>query len=503
MTEKPWNGRFEKEMKDEVLDYTAGADIKLDNRLVLYDIIGTEVHDIMLNETGILSDFAIKNILTGLEKIKALYLEGKFVLEQKYEDVHMNIEKAVINYIGEEDGGNIHIARSRNDQVQLDLRLLMRDEIVEINEYLINFIQTLLKMAEKNLETIMPGYTHSQHAQPITFAHWCLAYVDSFIRDIKRLEQFYKRINKSPLGSAAIAGVSWNIKRERVAELLGFDEVQENTLDCISNRGEFIAELLSIFSLTMIHLSKIAEDLILWSTYEFGMVEIDDSYASGSSIMPQKKNPDVCELVRARSSTIISFLSQILNSIKGLPSGYNRDHQETKYPLFKSIDITKQSIVVMMGLINTLKVNNKRMKELAEANFITATEIMDLLVQNGIPLRKAHKLVGKYIKNLKKNSINQIMDLDVEKLKSIVNEEIQIGLKISQEQFDDLLNLEIVLRKRNLTGGPAPKEVSRMIKKRKENIKILKQTNDEIKKNIENIKDKLNELIKSIINGGK
>jgi argininosuccinate lyase len=502
MNGKPWNGRFDAEIKKEVLDYTAGDDIELDNRLVLYDIMGTEAHDIMLYKVGILQESAIKNILTGLKKIKELYLKGKFVLEKKYEDVHMNIERAVINYIGEDDGGNIHIARSRNDQIQLDIRLYMRDEVLTIKNLLLKLINILLIKSEKNIKVVMPGYTHFQHAQPITFAHWCMAHVDSFIRDFQRLDQIYERINQSPLGAAAIAGVSWNIDRKMTAELLGFDKVQENTLDCISNRGEHIADLLSVFSLIMSHLSKISVDLILWSTYEFNMVEIDDSYSTGSSIMPQKKNPDVCELVRARTGIINDLLSQVLNIIKGLPSGYNRDHQETKFPLFKGIDITKESILVMLGLIDSLKINEERMSELAKANFITATEIMDLLIKNGISLRTAHKLVGKYIKSYIKNSSNSSNKLEVEKLINLINEEIQVKIEITQKEFDEILKVENVIDKRDLIGGPAPKEVLRMINDRKELLNGYEINNQKIIDNIEQKKKELNDLINSIINGG-
>jgi len=503
MSEKPWDGRFEAELKEEVLDYTVGDDITLDQKLIMYDIIGTEAHDIMLYKVGILKPSSIKNILIGLEKLKELYKNGKFVLEKQFEDVHMNIERAMINYIGEEDGGNIHIARSRNDQILLDLRLYMRDEIIKINESLIELIEILINKASENLETIMPGYTHFQHAQPITFGHWCMAYVDAFIRDFERLSQIYKRINQSPLGAAAIAGVSWKINRKMVADLLGFEALQENTLDCISNRGEFISELLNICSIIMVHLSKIAEDLILWSTYEFRMIELDDAYSTGSSIMPQKKNPDVCELIRARTGIVISLLNQVLNIIKGLPSGYNRDYQETKYPLIKGIEITKKSINIMKGTINTLKINKQRMAELVKTNFISATELMDYLVKNGIPLRTAHKVVGKFIRKLIKNSIYPLDKIDVKLFKDVVKEELNIDINLTQEELNNLLDVEKIIRRRNLIGGPAPEEVSRMIKNRNEKLLNLKEYNFQVKKKLESVYTNLNKIINSIIEGGK
>ncbi|MHA1309656.1 MAG: argininosuccinate lyase [Candidatus Helarchaeota archaeon] len=503
MTEKPWSGRFDSDIKKEVLDYSVGDDIDLDKELIIHDIIGTEAHDIMLYKVGILKEQTIKNILTGLERIKKLVLENKFILEKNFEDVHMNIEKAVINYIGEDDGGNIHIARSRNDQIQLDLRLFMRDNIIEILEQLINLIESLINKAKSNLDTIMPGYTHFQLAQPITFAHWSMSHVDAFIRDFESINTVYKQINQSPLGAAAMAGVSWKIDRKLTADLLGFDSVQENTLDCISCRGEFIAKLLSSFSILMIHLSKISEDFILWSTREFNMVEINDSFATGSSIMPQKKNPDICELIRARTTVLNSLLFQVLNIIKGLPSGYHRDHQETKYPLIKSIKIVKESISIMTGLINTIILKKDRMNELVNNNFIAATEVMDYLVKHGIPLRTAHNIVGKFIKGLIKNSVYSLNQAKVEILKNLVKNELQIDLKITQKEFDDLINIENIIKNRNLIGGPAPEEVSRMIKDRTDKIQIYKKINEQIKNKNKTTKLKLNELVKSIINGGK
>jgi len=503
MTDKPWNGRFSSEIERVALEYTVGDDIELDKRLILYDIIGTEAHNIMLYKVGILKQHSIKNILTGLERVKKLYNEGKFILEKKFEDVHMNIEKVIINYIGEDDGGNLHIARSRNDQIQLDLRLFMREEILIIKDKLIDLINVLLNKSENNLSTIMPGYTHYQHAQPITFAHWCISHVDSLIRDYNRLENVYKIINQSPLGAAAMAGVSWPIDRKMTADLLGFKKVQENTLDCISCRGEFAAELLSICSLIMMHLSKIAEDLILWSTHEFHMVEIDDSFATGSSIMPQKKNPDVCELIRARSSVLNSLLLHVLNVIKGLPSGYNRDHQETKYPLFKGIDITKESIIVMTGIIKTLKIIKDRMKELANTGFITATELMDFLVKEGISLRNAHKLIGKFIKGLIENSVYSLKKSDAETFKKFIKAESEIELTLNDSEFGKLINIENAINKRKLIGGPAPEEVDRMIKDRNDIIKNYKKDNENIKNELQSIIIKLDEIVNTIINGGK
>ncbi|MHA1229889.1 MAG: argininosuccinate lyase [Candidatus Helarchaeota archaeon] len=503
MPEKAWSGRFESEIKKEVLNYTVGDDIELDYKLILYDIVGTEAHDIMLYKVGILKENTIKNILLGLEKIRKLYLEGKFVLEKKFEDVHMNIERALINYIGETDGGNVHIARSRNDQIQLDIRMYMRDEILQVKDLILKIIDVLIKKAGNNIDTLMPGYTHFQHAQPITFGHWCMAYVDAFFRDFDRLTEIYSRVNKSPLGAAAIAGVSWNIDRKMTAELLGFDGIQENTLDCISSRGEYIAELLTVLSMIMIHLSKIAEDLILWSTYEYRMVEINDSYATGSSIMPQKKNPDICELIRARTSVVNSLVIQVLSIMKGLPSGYNRDHQETKYPLMKGIDITKNSISVMTGLLDTLKLNKDRMNELVNTNFITATEVMDLLVKKGIPLRTAHILVGKFIKGLIKNSVYSLNEIDVSKLNDLIINELKTDIKITQKELDEAINIKNAVNRRDLIGGPAPKEVFRTIEDRIKKLDNYKTKNNQIKSNLENSLKKLNEIVESIINGGR
>ncbi|MEM2984451.1 MAG: argininosuccinate lyase, partial [Candidatus Jordarchaeaceae archaeon] len=360
MSDKLWGGRFSKKSREDVENFTAGEDILLDQRLAIYDVLGTIAHDYMLYKVGVLNKETLQKILVSLMNIKRRIEENKFQLLPELEDVHMNIEKKVIEEIGEEYGGMMHLARSRNDQVLLDTRMYLRDQINEVSEMVLNLISTFIEVGEKNLETLMVGCTHTRLAQPTTVGHWCVAYIDSLLRIVGRLEEVYARVNQCPLGSGAVSGVSWPIDRSLTASLLGFGRVQENTLDAVSSRGEAESEVVFILCLLMALLSRLSEELIWWSTGEMGLIELDEVYTTGSSLMPQKKNPDVLELTRAKTGRLYGCLIQILTILKGLPSGYNRDQQEIKEPLFRSLDTAKSVLKVMSGLVSTLKFNQER-----------------------------------------------------------------------------------------------------------------------------------------------
>lgn len=499
MSYAPWGGRFNKGIDKLMEDYTASEDIELDKRLIKYDILGTEVHDIMLNKVGILESNILKKILMALEKLKDLWGAGQFELKIEFEDVHMNVEKFVIDEIGEENGGMMHLARSRNDQVLLDLRLYIRDEISEIYDILIQFIEVFIKIAEQNTETLMPAYTHTQPAQPITFAFWCMAQVDAFIRDLTRLEEVYNRINTNPLGAGAVAGVSWPIDRKMTAELLGFNGIQENALDVISSRGEFIAELIAIISIIMTQLSKICTDLILWSTKEFNLIELDDAFTTGSSIMPQKKNADAAELVRAKSNKILGYLIQTLGISQGLPSGYNRDFQETKGPLIFSIDIVKKSLLIVGKMVQTLKINKDQMFKLAESNYITATELIDLLSKKGdISFRTAHKVIGIIIKELISENL-ELKDLDASIIQDTVEKNLNQKIELTNEEIQEAIDPWSTVQRREHIGGPAKNEVIRMLKNRKKIINGMAEENLDKKKKIKFCYDSLQKLVQKYI----
>ncbi|MBI5133562.1 MAG: argininosuccinate lyase, partial [Thaumarchaeota archaeon] len=339
-----WSGRFSQAPGKLLIEYTSAENVVLDERLIPYDILGSEAHVAMLHKQQILTLKEAKQILKALGSVRNSYDKGEFSLKEDLEDVHMNIETSITEEIGD-TGGKMHTARSRNDQVNLDTRLYLRDEINEIIEQLLELEMTFIRLGKRNLQTLMPGYTHTRIAQPITLAFWLSSYAQGFERDAERLQELYDRININPLGACALAGTTWNIDRELTAELLGFNGVQANALDVVSSRGEFEAELLSILSILMLRLSRIAEELILFSSAEFGFFELSDRYATGSSIMPQKKNPDALELMRARCARIYGYLIQVLATVKNLISGHNADTQETKYAAFMGIDHAKASLI--------------------------------------------------------------------------------------------------------------------------------------------------------------
>lgn len=492
-------GRLEKRLSKEAQEFLVKEDVKWDSHLIGEEIFGSKAHTVMLWKTGIISKDEAKKILKALEKAKTLWLDGKFKLKPEFEDVHLNIENFVIKETGIEVGGKLHIARSRNEQIILDLRLHLRKEVNEITNLLIKLIKTFLSLAKKHLKTVMPGYTHLQHAQPITFAHWLLAYTEMFFRDLERLERTYNLINLNPLGVGAIAGTSWPINRKITTVLLGFDGIQKNSLDVVSSRGEDLAEFLFDLSVLMVHLSKMAADLMVWSTYEFKMVEFDDSYAMTSSIMPQKKNPDVAELLRGKTSVIISQLLNMLELLRGLPSGYNKDPQEAKPCVFKAVENVKLSLKVVRGLISTLKVNKQRMFELAISNFSTATDLTDLIVrEKNMPFRVAYQVVGELVKNTLKEG-KKVTDVKVEELKKASLKVLGEEILISEKELKKILNPATSIKTKKSEGSPNPKQVLKTIN---ENMRKVKEEERKLQLRVEKIRKaekKLQSIVDEII----
>ncbi|MHC1591439.1 MAG: argininosuccinate lyase [Candidatus Helarchaeales archaeon] len=492
---KAWSGRFDKDVQENLERYLCQEDLKFDERLILHSITGTEAHNIMLHSIGALSENDLKAILKELEGLKEKVKQGQFQLRLEHEDVQMNIEQAVAENLDPKVAGMIHLARSRNDQVMLDLRSYMREKILELIDVLLEACDSILTKASDTANVIMPGYTHLQHAQPITFGFWCLSHIDNFLRIINRLDEAFSRVNQNPLGAGALAGVSWPIKREMTTKLLGFDGIHENALDVISSRGELEAELVFILTLLMTHLSKISNDLILWSTHEFGMITLDDSHATGSSIMPQKKNPDPCEIMRARAGTMAGWLFQILSILKGMPSGYNRDYQETKGPMMLAFDVAKDSVLIIQDVIKALEINEKRMSELAGANFSTATDLIDLLMKKtAVSFRMAHEMVGQLVGECVKKGLEP-KQVTFQLLKPILDKHSIKDVILKDKEIQQALDpLEAVKRKSHV-GGSAPQEVKRMISERKKKIIELKERNLTKKEKIKFSLDQLQELI--------
>jgi argininosuccinate lyase len=390
---KLWGGRFQKSTARAVEEFTAS--INFDRRLYYHDIIGSIAHSRMLAKQGIIAPQEADYIARGLAEIAAEIAADQFPWRIELEDVHMNVEARLREKIGEV-AGKLHTARSRNDQIALDMRLFTRDAILETVEKLIAFQHTLVAVAGSNIDVVMPGYTHVQRAQPVLLAHHLLAYFEMLQRDVERLMGAYTRCNISPLGAGAIAGTTFPIDRAAVAEALGFAEVSRNSMDSVSDR-DFVVEYSSAASLIMMHLSRFAEEVILWSSGEFGFAELDDAYSTGSSMMPQKKNPDIAELARGKTGRVYGHLHAILTLLKGLPLTYNRDLQEDKEGLFDTVDTVITSLGVFEGMIKTTRFRADRMREIASASFALATDVADYLVRRDLPFRQAHEVVGKLV----------------------------------------------------------------------------------------------------------
>ncbi len=390
---KPWGGRFCEPTNKMVEEFTSS--IHFDKRLYRYDIEGSIAHTKMLARRKLISREDERLIITGLKKILADIEKGKFIFKPGDEDIHMAIEKALIKRVGA-TGEKLHTARSRNDQVSLDIRLYLREEIEQIIKMVARLKVLLVGLANKEDGTIMPGYTHLQKAQPVLLAHYLIAYWDMLDRDEQRLRECYTRVNIMPLGSAALAGTGLPIDRAYVANLLKFREISKNSMDAVSDR-DFVAEFIFAASLIMMHMSRFCEDLIIWSTDEFQFVEISDAFTTGSSIMPQKKNPDVAELIRGKTGRVYGNLVSLLTVMKGLPMTYNRDLQEDKEPLFDTVDTLKGCIHILGEMVGHLSFNRDKMLNDASRGFLTATDIAEYLVMKGVPFRAAHEIIGRLV----------------------------------------------------------------------------------------------------------
>ena len=453
-----WGGRFN-EPTDEFVKIF-GASVSFDKALALYDIEGSIAHATMLNEVEVLTDLELKEILNGLDTIKNEITSDKFNWSTDLEDVHMNIESRLTEICGE-PGKKLHTGRSRNDQVATDIRLYLRDHVVLINQELTKLLNALLDLAEKENSTIMPGFTHLQAAQPITFGHHLLAYFEMFKRDLERLQESYKRINTMPLGSAALAGTSYPINRQRTAELLGFERISPNSLDAVSDR-DFAIEFTAHASLIMMHLSRFSEELILWSSAQFEFVSLPDSFCTGSSIMPQKKNPDVPELVRGKTGRVTGNLISLLTLMKGQPLAYNKDNQEDKEPLFDSVETIYSCLRIFADMVPKIKANKENMLNSAIKGYTTATDLADYLVNKGLPFRDAHDVVGKAVAfGIKSNK--DLSEFTLEEL-----QEFNSGI---ESDVFDAISLEGSINSRNHLGGTSPKQVLNAIKVGRNSIK--------------------------------
>ena len=450
MSDKLWAGRFTQPTDKFVEEFTAS--IGFDRRLYRYDIQGSVAHCRMLARQGIITAEEGRQIIAGLESILADIEGGNFEFKISLEDIHMNIEARLIERIGPV-GGKLHTARSRNDQVALDVRLYLRDEVGAVLDYLEGLQQSLLTQAEANLDVIMPGFTHLQTAQPILFAHHLLAYVEMFKRDAGRMRDVLKRLNVLPLGAGALAGTTFPIDREFVAELLGFDGVTRNSLDSVSDR-DFAIEFVAAAALIMMHLSRLSEELILWSSADFQFVDLSDAFCTGSSIMPQKKNPDVPELVRGKTGRVYGNLTALLTVMKALPLAYNKDMQEDKEPLFDTIDTVKGSLKVFVDMIGQMRVRPESMRRAAARGFSTATDVADYLVRKGLPFRQAHEVVGKTVRYC----IEQGKDIP-----ELTLEEFRGFSVLIETDIYDHVTLEASVNARKATGGTAREAVEREI----------------------------------------
>ena len=450
-----WGGRFSTSLTTETIAFTHS--IEADIRLIGYDIWGSQAHAIMLARQRIISDTDLRQILHWLRKAEDDFQNGDFALDPNKEDVHMNVESYLIENAGREFGGKLHTARSRNDQVLVDAHLYIRDEILNVQRGLSALCEAFLHIAKAHAETVMPGYTHTQHAQPISLGFWATAYVSMFLRDQKRLQAAYRLANMNPLGACALAGTTFSIDRALTTKLLGFDAPHEHALDVISSR-DFIAEVLFALSLVMANLSRISEEIVYWTTYEFGMAVLDDAYSFGSSIMPQKKNPDIAELTRGRTGRVYGALLDLLTNLKGLPMGYNRDFQEDKPPLWEAFDVVKACLGLLPELLKTTDFKTERMAELANANFATATELANYLVkERQMSFRECHEVVGWLVGELvQQEKTFSDWELTHKLLK-------QKEIDISVEQLKQILDAELALENNQSLGGTSPAEVHRMI----------------------------------------
>lgn len=452
---KLWGGRFQKNTDKKVDDFNSS--IRFDKRMYKQDIKGSIAHAKMLGKQNIISLEDSEKIVAELKNILSDIENGKIEFEIDAEDIHMNVEKILTERIGDA-GKRLHTGRSRNDQVALDIRMYLMDETAEIEEMLLHALNTIVDLASEHTDTIMPGYTHLQKAQPVTFAHHLMAYFEMFKRDLSRLSDCRKRTNTMPLGSGALAGTTYPLDREFVAGELGFDSVTMNSLDGVSDR-DFVIELASCLSLIMMHMSRFSEELILWSSHEFSFVEMDDAFSTGSSIMPQKKNPDVAELIRGKTGRVYGHLMGLLTTMKGIPLAYNKDMQEDKEPIFDAIDTVKLCLPVFCDMIATMTVKKDNMLQGSKGGFTNATDVADYLVKKGLPFRDAHSVVGQMVFYAIKNN-KALDDLTMDEFKEFSD--------IIEDDIYNAISMETCVNDRKVIGGPAKEIVEKAIKNAKE-----------------------------------
>ena len=454
---KLWTGRFKKELDPRTNDFNRS--LPFDSRMYRQDIMGSIAHAQMLGECGIITKEDSLKIVEGLKGILADVESGKLQFDDVSEDIHTFTEGELTRRIGDA-GKRLHTARSRNDQVALDIRLYLRDECDTLVEMLREFVSVIAEKAEEYSETVMPGYTHLQRAQPIVFGHQLLAYAEMAMRDIDRIKDCKKRMNVSPLGSCALAGTTYPLNRELVAEKLNMSGVTRNSLDGVSDR-DFVLELASALSIIMVHLSRFAEEVILWCSGEFKFIELDDAFSTGSSIMPQKKNPDIAELVRGKSGRVFGDNMALLTAMKGIPLAYNKDMQEDKEAIFDAVDTVEKCLSAFIPMLDTMKVNAANMRKAASFGFINATDCADWLVGEGLPFRDAYKATGELVARCIELNTS-LEDLPLDEYKKVCD-------KFNDEVFK-AIDLEKCVNDRTVYGGPAPSEVKRQVEELKSRI---------------------------------
>ncbi len=462
MTQKPWQGRFDKPTRQEVEEYTES--LSFDKRLYKYDIKGSIAHCRMMAECGIISHDEASEIVTALGEIQREIERGEFVFEPFYEDIHMAIEHRLIQKVGD-IGGKLHTARSRNDQVCLDMRMYLKDAIIEVRINLIRVMEALANLAEENVEVVLPGFTHLQHAQPVSLGHHLMAYCEMFRRDEERFRDCYKRVDVLPLGSAALAGTTFPIDMEWTAKYLGFSKITRNSMDAVSDR-DFLVEFLAASAIIAMHVSRLSEELIIWSSPEFSFVEISDAFCTGSSIMPQKKNPDVAELMRGKTGRIYGNLISLLTVLKGLPLTYNRDLQEDKEPVFDTVDTIVRTLQLLALMLPEVKFNEERMESALESGYTLATELADYLVSKGVPFRKAHHSVGQIVKYCI-DSNKKLTDCSLEELKQFS--------KCFEEDVFEVLDYRKAVERRKSIGGTSFLRVREAIEEIRQHLSMLKE----------------------------
>ncbi len=446
-----WGSRFSKELSETANNFNSS--LRFDKRLSKYDIEGSIAHAEMLSLQGIITEEEKTLIIKGLKEIIEDIKGGKINFECDLEDIHTLVEKILTEKIGD-TGKKLHTARSRNDQVAVDIRMYVKEEIQEIKRELIELIKVLLSIAKEHKDTIMPGYTHLQRAQPITFAHHIGAYIEMFKRDTERIKDTYKRVNILPLGAGALATSPYNIDRYKTAEILGFDDICLNSIDAVSDR-DFVIETISDLSMIMMHTSRFCEEIILWSSREYQFIKIDDGYSTGSSLMPQKKNPDIAELIRGKTGRVYGALVSILTTMKSLPLAYNKDMQEDKEPLFDAIDTVKDSLFIIPEIIKTMEVNKEKMINACREGFLNATDAADYLVKKGVPFRDAHKDAGRAVKYCIENE-KTLDTMEISEYKKIN--------KLFEEDIYKYIDIKKSVESRRVIGGPSKEAVEKVLK---------------------------------------